>query len=65
METYESFASTTEANLGELQETVIQTFIEECDNKVILFSYYCYKLSFIESFYNVFTSKGIVDNGVD
>ncbi|RGB24090.1 hypothetical protein C1646_747941 [Rhizophagus diaphanus] len=36
METYESFASTTEANLGELQEVVIQTFIEECDNKELL-----------------------------
>ncbi|GES75247.1 cohesin subunit [Rhizophagus clarus] len=36
METYESFASTTEANLGELQEEVIQTFIKECDNKELL-----------------------------
>jgi len=35
MESYEAFASITEANLGELQEIVIKTFVEECDNKVI------------------------------
>ncbi|CAI2165090.1 10174_t:CDS:10 [Funneliformis geosporum] len=36
MEAYETFSSITETNLGDLQEIVIQTFIEECENKELL-----------------------------
>lgn len=61
METYESFASITETYLGELQEVVIQTFTEECDNKVIyIFFIYCYELSFIKLIYNDFKPKELL-----